>query len=137
MQSAMADSTSKICLKWHWRAFKMTVYGYTLRGHEQGNGVTMKRDGYWWHNEPGMAGEWYVISHFYISRCSRLVTIILCATVEMCSGLLVFLLIIILIPPAPIYYWTIPLSPTVLFVCIWLQITLSMKAIFINYYSCA
>lgn len=90
MQSAMADSTSKICLKWHWRAFKMTAYGYTLRGHEQGNGVTMKRDGYWWHNEPGMAGEWYVISHFYISRCSRLVTIILCATVEMCSGLLVF-----------------------------------------------
>lgn len=88
--SVMPDSTWKICLNWHWRALKMTGYSYTLRGHEQGNGVMMVRDGYWWHNEERMAEEWCLISHFYISRCRRLASIILGATVETSAGLFFF-----------------------------------------------
>lgn len=98
--SVMPDSTWKICLNWHWRALKMTGYSYTMRGHEQGNGVMMVRDGYWWHNEERMAEEWCLISHFYISRCRKLASIILGA------GLFFFL---ILTPPDPICSW--PISP--------------------------
>lgn len=100
VQSTMADSPSKICLKWHWMAFKMTGYSDTLRGHKQGNGVMMDRDGYWWHNEQRMAEEWCLISYFYMIRCRRLATI-LCNRKDVCRT--VFFFFYILIPPAPMH----------------------------------